>query len=331
MHIVIAVPVRSNLPLDPHWYTQDFIDYFINLLPKQGFTFSSFFVSFENIPQFLEEIKALHNTKRELCVLNFCDGGEWDGYPGITLLKKWEESQLNSLIPMSGSDSKFVLNSDNKTIMQQHIRKANLTKPLHQALVNFKTRDSIDLESLISKGNLENDWPLFCKLNVGAAALGISPRSIVKNIHELKAQLNRLHKEFPNCDILIQPYLPGPEYTVLVLRDKVYAAVQRDFNNELNMMAEDYLLDPADDIANQIFYYPAPKEVQNLALNAIQAIPGKHHYTRVDIRDDGKGNLYVIDMNDRPALGNPSTVKSMLEYNQLTEAQLLIDIIQTCK
>ena len=140
--------------------------------------------------------------------------------------------------------------------------------------------------------------------------MGICDASICHNIDQLLIHMSKLHTEYPKSDMIVQPYLPGPEYTVLVLGDRVYAAVQRDFHNVYNIMYEDYLTGMRN-VEEEITYLPAPLHVQKIAVAAIQAIPGRHHYTRVDMRDDGHGNIYVIDINDRPGFGNPSTLKCM--------------------
>lgn len=328
-HLVVAMPFQPNLPLDPHWYTADYVDYIASLLPSERYSVSGYFVSLQNIPQFLDDMQALQAQKKNVRILNVCDGGEWDGYPCISVLTQWKEHPVSALIPMTGADAQFILNSDDKTTMQSYISQANL-KALPQALVAAQTLDKINLSSLLEKQQLDQAWPLFCKLNIGAGALGISPASICQNIEELTAQLHKVQADFPKSDILIQPYLAGPEYTIFVLKERVYVAVQRDFHNPSNLMLEDYLTDvsKADE---EISYYPAPQHVQDLAIKAIQAIPGKHHYTRVDLRNDAKGNTYVLDINDRPGFGNPSTIKCMLDFHHLSEAQLLLDIVETCQ
>lgn len=329
LHVVVAMPFIPNKPFDPNWYSPEFVTYLANLLPPERYYVTGYFVSLHNIGQFIDDVKDLHDQGENLCVLNFCDGGEWDGYPGITVTRMWEKHPISGLVPFSGADTQFIFNSDDKTLMQSHISRANL-KSLPEALIPSKIVDKIDLVDLVSKKGLDQAWPLFCKLNIGAGALGISTSSICKDISELKAQLQKMHSSYPDSDILVQPYLVGPEYTVLVLKDRVYAAVRRDFHNPFNLMEEDYMHDSSV-IGNEITYYSAPEHVHTLALKAIQAIPGKHHYTRVDLRNDAKGNTYVLDINDRPGFGNPSTVKCMLDFFNLSEAQLLLDIIETSK
>lgn len=327
VHIVLAMPFQPGKPFDPNWYTPEYVNYIADLLPTDEYYVSGYFVSLAGIPKFLDDMKALHDKKEKVCVLNFCDGGEWDGYPGISVVREWEKHAINGLIPMTGADTEFIFYSDDKALMQNCIAKAKL-KALPQALVMAKDVSKADYTSILKKNGLDKSWPLFCKLNIGGGALGIDNSSICHNISELKIQMDKMHARFPISNLLIQPYLPGPEYTVLVVGDKVYAAIRRDFHNRYNVMEDDFM-HQGSVIEEEITYYPSTEEANQTALKSIKAIPGRHHYTRVDLRDDGKGNIYVIDINDRPGIGNPSSVKCMLELAGLTEAQLLKDIIKT--
>lgn len=328
-HLVIALPYRENMPLDPiNWYTEEYVTYIAGMLPKDEYIVTGYFVSLQNIPKFLNDMKTLYVKKKNVIVLNICDGGEWDGYPGISVTKAWEAHEVNLLIPFSGADSKFIFNSDDKARMQSFIAQAGL-KALPQILIPSTKVSQTELSALLARECLNQEWPLFCKLNIGAGALGVTTSSVCNNIEELMAQLKKMHEKYPISDLIVQPYLKGPEYTILVLKDRVYCAVRRDFNNPYNLMEDNYLHDSSS-VSSEITFYEAPLQAQELALKSIQAIPGKHHYTRIDMREDGKGNTYVIDINDRPALGNPSTVKCMLEFNKLSEPQLIRDIIKSC-
>lgn len=328
VHVVVAMPFQQNKPFDPHWYTPEYVDYIAKLLPADHYRVTGYFVCLQNIPQFLDDMKALHDKHENLCVLNFCDGGEWDGYPGISVTRLWEQHAINTLVPISGADTQFIYNSDNKNIMNSHIKRAGL-KSLPQVLIPAEIPGDQKLHDMLVRARLSKAWPLFCKLNIGAGALSIGSSSVVHNFVELKAQLKKMHEQFPTSDILVQLYLPGPEYTVLVLKNRVYVAVRRDFHNEYNLMAEDFVMGIRP-LEEEITFLPAPEYAQKLALKAIKAIPGIHHYTRVDLREDGKGNTYVLDINDRPGFGEPSTVNYMLQFHKLDAAKLLKDIVDTC-
>lgn len=329
-HVVVAMPFKPNMPFDPHWYSPAYVDYIASLLPSSQYNVTGYFVSLENIPQFLDDMQTLYNQEKNICIFNVCDGGEWDGYPGISVLHQWEKHPVSRLIPMTGANAQFIFNSDDKTTMNEFVRQANL-RYLPQTLVRSQAVATTDYATLIATEHLDQYWPLFCKLNIGAGALGIGPESICHNIEELTAQMQKMHTAFPSSDLIIQPYLPGPEYTILVVKDRVYAGVQRDYHNIYNIMLEDYVLGGARDISEEITFLVAPQHVQDLALKAVQAIPGKHQYTRVDLRNDAKGNTYVIDINDRPGFGNPSTMNYLLEFNHITPAQFMRDLIETCK
>lgn len=328
-HVVIALPFRPGFPFDPHWYTPEYVPYIANLLPKEEYETSGYFISFSNIEEFIRDMEKIYAENRNIKILNFCDGGEWDGYLGISLLIEWEKHPISKKIPLSGGDAAFIFNSDDKMKMNEWMRQAKLNA-LIQAVLPKETSHSIDLKTFLAEAGLEDAWPLYCKLNIGAAAVGISHSSVCHNFCELEKQVKKMQTAFPLSDLLIQPYLAGKEYTILIINDHIYMAVERKFQNPENIMLDDYLTGIRP-IEEEIQYGPVPDQIGTLALKAVQAIPGRHHYTRLDLRDDSCGNTYVIDINDRPGFGEPSTLKTMLDYYQLSEQTLLLEIVQTTK
>ena len=117
--------------------------------------------------------------------------------------------------------------------------------------------DKSEINVLLAKKGLEQSWPLFCKLNIGAGAVGISDASVCHNIDQLLVHLHKMQTEYPNSDIIVQPYLPGPEYTVLVLGNRIYTAIRRDFHNAYNIMYEDYMTGIRN-VEEEITYCPHP-------------------------------------------------------------------------
>lgn len=326
--VVVALPCRYGYPLDAaHWYTEEYIDYIKTLLPSEKYDVQGYFISQRNIPEFISDIKKLHTQKQNLKILNFCDGGEWDGYPCLSLLAAWEKDPISRQIPISGANYEFILNSDNKMVMNEWLKKGHLNF-LPQTLITSEPINDATIDKLIKQAHLDKSWPLFCKLNVGAGALGIDTSSICTNKEELLKQLQKMRSSYLTSDILVQPYLSGKEYTVLIVNNRAFMAVERIYHNKYNIMLDEYLtgLHPVEE---EISYAPASEEVQNIAIRAVKAIPGKSHYTRVDLRSDHQGNIYVIDINDRPGFGDPSSINTMLSYHHLNAASLLIEIVNS--
>lgn len=326
--IVVALPCRYGYPLDAaHWYTEEYIDYIKTLLPSEKYDVQGYFISQRNISEFIADMKKIRMQRQNLKILNFCDGGEWDGYPCLSLLSAWERDPISKQIPISGANYEFILNSDNKMVMNEWLKKGHLNF-LPQALITSELINDATIDTLIKQAHLEKSWPLFCKLNIGAGALGIDKTSICTNKEELLKQLQKMRADYPNSDILVQPYLSGKEYTVLIVNDRAFMSVERIYHNKYNIMLDEYLtgLRPVEE---EISYAPSPKEVQNIAVKAVKAIPGKSHYTRVDLRTDHRGNIFVIDINDRPGFGNPSSINTMLFYHHLSDALLLQEIINS--
>ena len=329
--VVVAMPHNPAVPFDPRWYTLEYYEYLKVLFPNDKYKTKEWFVSFNNIDLFLDDMQKLAKIDNEIVVLNLCDGGEWDGYPGITLMKKWEEHPVSKIVRMTGADTEFLWHSDHKARMQTHIHHAGLpTLPdlllPHGRISSILENGKLDL--LLVKEGLNEKWPLFIKLNIGAGALGVNALSVNHDLSSLKAKIVELHKNFPNSDLLIQPFLSGPEYTVLILHNTAIAAARREFNNPYQIVIGPQQLDLAGTEYGTKFG-PAPDDVKELALKAVRAMPGIHHYSRVDVRADESGNLFVIDINDRPGFGPSNTLNIMLEYLQMDEADFIQRVVDS--
>jgi D-alanine--D-alanine ligase len=111
---------------------------------------------------------------------------------------------------------------------------------------------------------------------------------------------------FENDDeALIEAFIPGRELTVAVLGDSALEAVEirpkagwYDYTNKYTKGATEYLV-------------PAPLEkaqklaVQSLAVQAHTAL-GCRDVSRVDIRMDPQGQLYVLEVNTLPGMTETS-------------------------
>lgn len=60
-------------------------------------------------------------------------------------------------------------------------------------------------------------YPFFVKLMTEGSSKGIDRSSKVENAEELKAAVQKLTVMFPEQDIIVEPFLPGREFTVSIL------------------------------------------------------------------------------------------------------------------
>ena len=113
----------------------------------------------------------------------------------------------------------------------------------------------------------------------------VSSQFICHTKEEVERQRQKIFKEY-NQDIIIEDYLPGKEYTVACSKigSGLYSA-PIDINTPLKRMDKDEEF-----------------KVRTLATWTFIELELKHH-ARIDLRSDGKGNIYVIDVNLIPSLG----------------------------
>lgn len=113
----------------------------------------------------------------------------------------------------------------------------------------------------------------------------VSSQFICHTKEEVELQRQEIFKKY-NQDVIIEDYLPGKEYTVACSKigSCLYSA-PIDINTPFKRMDKDEEL-----------------EVRTLATWTFIELELKHH-ARIDLRSDGKGNVYVIDVNLIPSLG----------------------------
>lgn len=113
----------------------------------------------------------------------------------------------------------------------------------------------------------------------------VSPQFICHTREEVERQRQEIFKEY-NQDVIIEDYLPGKEYTVACSKigSGLYSA-PIDINAPFDRMDKEEEFN-----------------IRTLAIWTFIELELKHH-ARIDLRSDGKGNIYVIDVNLIPSLG----------------------------
>lgn len=113
----------------------------------------------------------------------------------------------------------------------------------------------------------------------------VSLENICRTKKEVELMTQEIRRQF-NQDVIIEDYLPGKEYTVACSKigSGLYSA-PIDINTPFKRMDKD-----------------EEDNVRILATWTFIELELKHH-ARIDLRSDGKGNVYVIDVNLIPCLG----------------------------
>ncbi|NLZ63996.1 MAG: hypothetical protein GX902_09320 [Lentisphaerae bacterium] len=178
--------------------------------------------------------------------------------------------------------------------------------------------------------------PAFVKPNGESRSIGISDASVVNTRAELCQQVARMHRELQQ-PALVEDYLPGEEYTVLMLGngprqeilpgkvsvDESCYGRYRILRSDLRGVGKTRISIPED---------PARfAEAVALSRQATEALDCLDH-VRLDLRVDAQGKLRVIEINGIPGLKpvkswspqiyslyHPVPGGPMLEYRHLLE------------
>ncbi|MBA3061938.1 MAG: hypothetical protein FP833_03100, partial [Atribacteria sp.] len=136
----------------------------------------------------------------------------YSGHGAATVRK-----QLNKCyIPcaLSGIESMEICR--NKDLTYIKLRGENILVPNHFIFDSHFRFNKIKLLFQIEKIG----FPLMIKPAGGGDSIGITPKSVVHNLQELKNRFIGLKKELGPEKLIIEKYLPGREYTVGVLGSK---------------------------------------------------------------------------------------------------------------
>jgi len=256
---------------------------------------------------------------------------------GAALVRK----QLKKyLIPcaLSGIESMEICR--NKDLTYIKLRGKNILVPNHFIFDTHLRFNKIKLLSQIGKIG----FPLMIKPVGGGDSIGITPKSVVHNLLELKNRFISLKKELGPEKLIIEKYLPGREYTVGVLGSKAkkYILPIIGFPKDHGIrytstkkkeykMREKFEIIYRDD---ERF-----KKLAQIAINTFDAV-GASDAIRIDLIEDESGKTYVIDVNGTPALSLTGSLTFMASKVRITHSQLIklifyesivrYDLVPTC-
>lgn len=277
-------------------------------------------------------------------VLNYCDGDEIFGDPGISVILELEKRG----VAFTGADATFYHLSTSKIRMKEAFVRAGVpTAPF--AVIADPERDASGLCERLGA-------PLMVKPAVSAGSFGLSLHSVVHDDAELKTQVKTLldgqyGREFAVGGIFAERFVNGPEFTVLVLGSpdfpetaRIYPPVERAFNLRLPDEERFFSYDryweiykeetPLPD-GERMYEYRLPKpdlqkRLADIAWQAYCAVGGAG-YGRVDFRMDKKtGELFVLEVNANCGIcssEDDSSVGNILRLSGIPFAQLMGDIL----
>lgn len=194
-------------------------------------------------------------------------------------------------IPYIGPSSQTMKDLINKTATHRILSSRDISVPEHH---------QVDM----GEGIPQVGFPAFVKPSCESRSVGISDESVVQDIDALEKRVSFIHKQFEQ-PALIEDYLPGEEYTVLMIGNGNHqqlipgvVTVKGGHNGKFPILRSDMRGVGITKIG--IPQHSAEKANQ-LCQQAVEALNCLDH-VRVDMRFDAHGKLKIIEVNGIPGL-----------------------------
>jgi len=194
-------------------------------------------------------------------------------------------------LPYIGPDAACMKALIHKTTTHGIMDKAGVPVPYH-----YQIEEGQDMPDL--------KFPAFVKPSYESRSVGISDNSVVNTPEELAAQVKFIHDTYKQ-PALVEEYLPGQEYTVLMLGNGEYqeflpgkVMVDPSLFGDYPILRSDLRgvgatkIKPMEKLAEQGI------EVTAKAMEALNCLD----HVRADMRLDSDGQLKIIEVNGIPGL-----------------------------
>ena len=150
--------------------------------------------------------------------------------------------------------------------------------------------------------------PIVIKPSSEGSSVGLT---IVKNTKGIKEALD---KAFYYDDlVIVEEYIDGREITVGILEDKALPVIEIKTENNVYDFNAKYISDKTQYIVPAELADKDAKLAQDMALQAYKTL-GCRDFSRVDMRMDLKGSLYLLEINTIPGMTERSLLPKAASY-----------------
>ncbi len=194
-------------------------------------------------------------------------------------------------IPYIGPDSKTMKNLIHKTATHQILKDKKISVPYH-----YQLESCDELPDIV--------YPAFVKPSYESRSIGISDESVVNSPEELKKRIAYIETHFDQ-PALVEEYLPGDEYTVLMLGNGAHqvflpgkVVVDPSLFGKYPILRTDLRgvgVTKIKPVSQQ------KEELIDLGRKAMEALNCLDH-VRADMRLDANGKMKIIEVNGIPGL-----------------------------
>jgi D-alanine-D-alanine ligase len=189
------------------------------------------------------------------------------------------------------------------------------------------------------------DFPALVKPNTGDGSVGITRGSVVENEDAARRYLDRLRRELPGRDGLVQEFLPGSEYAVALIGNPedgfaVLPPLEVDYSGLEpglpRILAYESKTTPDSPYWKQLGYrqaeLPVP-ERESLVRYAELLFErlGCRDYARFDFRTAAGGSAKLLEVNPNPAWCWDGKLQLMTNFAGGSEADLFRMILEAAQ
>lgn len=247
-------------------------------------------------------LDSIPTADNKVVVLNLVDGGESDGWPGVSVIRGLERRGL----AYTGGCGWFFGLDTSKISMKQHLTDTASPTPAFMDLTNRVSEETAQ-DTLERLKNLP--YPLLVKPSPSASSRGLTNKSVCYTPEEV-LEVAREVKALGYPGVYAEEFVSGREFTALVSGDcsvgiRTYAIVERVFRKDVpedqQFLSFGMKWDQYGAVQGNWWYALAPEadqyRLQDVARETMTKING-NGYCRMDIRQDrASGKSYVVDVN----------------------------------
>jgi D-alanine-D-alanine ligase len=176
-----------------------------------------------------------------------------------------------------------------------------------------------DLNQVISKLG----FPLMVKPTLEGSSVGINK---AKNLEELEIAWQQASRF--NCDVIVERYIGGKEYTAAILHDTVLPLIRLETPRPFYDYAAKYHDNQTSYICPCGLSPQQERQYQELAMQAFTAI-GAKSWGRVDFRCDEQDQPWLLEVNTIPGMTDHSLVPMAAKAAGIAFDDLVLRILTT--
>lgn len=244
-----------------------------------------------------------------------------EGYEGRN-----RESQVPILlemwrVPFVGSDGLTLGLTLDKIITKKLLLAEGIPTPRFVELTDPQTSWQVDLS-----------YPLIVKPRYEGSSKGVRKTSLVTNATELATQARWLIETYRQ-PALVEEFIEGREFTVAIIGNDppdVQPVVQVQIEGQLELgrlfYTFEHIRSGADYVCPARIDEPLRRALEAVALKTYRAVECLD-FGRVDIRVDGAGRPYVLEINPLPSLSTEDVFMFVAKAQGLTYPQIINRIV----